>query len=117
VYEQNKEPQFLIESMGQKKIDIEQVRQVAKLSRLALSEAEIAQFATQLNAILEYVEKLNQLDTADVEPLAHCLPINNCFREDIVKQSLGTEKTLANAPQRDEQFFKVPKILEEPGGF
>jgi len=103
--------------MGQKKIDIEQVKQVAKLSRLALSEAEIAQFAVQLSAILEYVEKLNQLDTANVEPLAHCLPINNCLREDIVKQSLGTEKTLANAPDRDEQFFLVPKILEEPGGF
>jgi len=104
-------------NMGQKKIDIEQVKQVAKLARLALSEAEIAQFATQLSAILEYVEKLNRLDTADVEPLAHCLPINNCLREDRMKPSLGTEKTLANAPQKDEQFFLVPKILEEPGGF
>ena len=103
--------------MGQKKIDIEQVKQVAKLSRLALSDVEIAQFATQLSAILEYMEKLNQLDTTNVEPLAHCLPINNCFREDIIKPSLGTEKTLGNAPQRDKQFFKVPKILEEPGGF
>ncbi len=103
--------------MAQKKIDIEQVRQVAKLSRLDLSEAEISQFTGQLSAILEYVEKLNQLDTSKVEPLAHCLPINNCLREDKVKQSLGTEKTLANAPDRDEQFFIVPKILEEPGGF
>lgn len=101
--------------MAEKKIDIQQVRQVAKLSRLALSEAEIAQFAEQLSAILEYVEKLNQLDTSNVEPLAHCLPINNCLREDKIKQSLGTEKTLANAPQKDEQFFLVPKILEEPG--
>lgn len=102
--------------MGQKKIDIEQVRQVAKLARLALSDAEIAQFAVQLSAILEYIEKLNQLDTSKVEPLAHCLPINNCLRADEIKQSLGTEKTLANAPQKDEQFFLVPKILEEPGG-
>lgn len=102
--------------MGQKKIDIEQVRQVGKLARLALSDAEIAQFAVQLSAILEYVEKLNQLDTSKVEPLAHCLPINNCLRVDEIKQSLGTEKTLANAPQKDEQFFLVPKILEEPGG-
>ena len=117
MYEQIKKPLFSAESMGQKKIDIEQVKQVAKLSRLALSEAEIAQFATQLSAILEYMEKLNQLDTTNVEPLAHCLPVNNCFREDVVKPSLGTEKTLENAPQRDEQFFKVPKILEEPGGF
>ncbi|MGA2916716.1 MAG: Asp-tRNA(Asn)/Glu-tRNA(Gln) amidotransferase subunit GatC [Sedimentisphaerales bacterium] len=102
--------------MAEKKIDMQQVRQVAKLSRLALSETEIAQFADQLSAILEYVEKLNQLNTANVEPLAHCLPINNCLREDRIKPSLGTEKTLANAPQKDEQFFLVPKILEEPGG-
>lgn len=103
--------------MGQKRIDIEQVKQVGKLARLALSDVEIAQFAIQLSAILEYMEKLNRIDTTNVEPLAHCLPINNCFREDVVKPSLGTEKTLENAPQRDEQFFKVPKILEEPGGF
>jgi aspartyl-tRNA(Asn)/glutamyl-tRNA(Gln) amidotransferase subunit C len=102
--------------MGQKRIDIEQVRQVAKLSRLDLGEDEIAQFSGQLSAILEYIEKLNQLDTSKVEPLAHCLPINNCLREDIVKQSLGNEKTLANAPQSDGQFFIVPKILDEAGG-
>ncbi len=103
--------------MGQKKIDTEQVRQVAKLSRLALNETEIAQFAVQLSAILEYVEKLNQLDTTNVEPLAHCLPINDVFRDDVIGRSMGVEKTLANAPQKDEQFFIVPKILEEPGGF
>ncbi|PKL46845.1 MAG: Asp-tRNA(Asn)/Glu-tRNA(Gln) amidotransferase GatCAB subunit C [Planctomycetes bacterium HGW-Planctomycetes-1] len=91
---------------------MEQVRQTAKLSRLDLSEAEITQFTGQLGAILEYVEKLNQLDTSKVEPLAHCLPISNCLREDEIKQSLGTEKTLANAPDKDEQFFIVPKILE-----
>lgn len=103
--------------MEQKKIDIEQVRQVAKLSRLDLNEAEIAQFTTQLGAILEYVEKINQLDTSKIEPLAHCLPISNCLRADEIRPSLGTEKTLANAPDKDEQFFIVPKILEEPGGF
>ncbi|OHB56659.1 MAG: asparaginyl/glutamyl-tRNA amidotransferase subunit C [Planctomycetes bacterium RBG_13_44_8b] len=103
--------------MDKSKIDVEQVKQVAKLSRLDLSEAEITQFTGQLGAILEYVEKLNQLDTSKVEPLAHCLPINNCLREDEVKQSLGTEKTLAGAADRDEQFFIVPKILEEQGGF
>lgn len=102
--------------MGKKKIDIEQVRQVAKLSRLALSEDEIIKFAEQLSAILEYIEKLNQLDTSNVEPLAHCLPINNCLRQDIIKPSLGTEATLSNAPQKDEQFFLVPKILDEGSG-
>ncbi len=97
----------------EKRIDEAQVRKVAKLSRLDLSEAEVGEFTGQLSAILEYVEKMNELDTADVEPLAHCLPISNVFRDDCVRESLGTEKTLANAPQRDGGFFKVPKILDE----
>ena len=103
--------------MAQNKIDIEQVKQVARLSRLDLTEAEISQFTSQLGAILEYVKKLDQLDTSKVEPLAHCLPINNCLRKDEVKPSLGTDKTIANAPESDGQFFMVPKILEESGGF
>jgi len=98
------------------KIDKEQVKKVAKLSRLQLTEAEAGEFTEQLSAILDYVEKLNELDTDNVEPLAHCLPISNVLREDVVKESLGTEKTLANAPQRDEDFFKVPKILDDSSG-
>ena len=97
-----------------KKIDEAQVRKVAKLARLDLSEAEIEEFAGQLSAILDYVARMNELNTDGVEAMAHCLPINNVFRDDVVKESLGTEKTLANAPQRDGAFFKVPKILEEP---
>ncbi len=97
----------------QQRIDAEQVRKVAKLARLALSDAEIEEFTGQLGAILGYVEKMNELDTAEVEPLAHCLPIRNVFRTDDVRESLGTEKTLANAPDRDGSFFKVPKILED----
>ena len=65
---------------------------------------------------LDYMEKMNELDTNNVEPMAHCLPVSNVFREDRVRQSLGTEKTLANAPQRDKEFFKVPKILEDSSG-
>lgn len=95
------------------KIDKAQAKKVAKLSRLDLTENEIEEFSAQLNAILEYVEKMNELNTDDVQPLAHCLPVSNCFREDIVKESLGTEKTLANAPQTDNEFFKVPKILDD----
>ncbi len=95
-----------------KKIDQTRVRKVARLSRLELTEAEVAEFADQLSAILEYVEKMNELDTDDVQPLAHCLPISNCFRADCVKESLGTEKVLGNAPQRDGEFFKVPKIID-----
>ena len=97
----------------QGKIDAEQVRKVAKLARLQLSEAEIEEFTGQLGAILEYVAKMGELDTADIEPLAHCLPLSNVFRADEVRGSLGTEGTLANAPARDDPFFKVPKILED----
>jgi aspartyl-tRNA(Asn)/glutamyl-tRNA(Gln) amidotransferase subunit C len=99
-----------------KKIDAEQVRKVAKLSRLGLSDAEVQEFSGQLSAILEYVEKMNEVDTDGVEPLAHCLGVNNCFRDDVVRESLGVEKTLANAPERDDEFFKVPKILDDNCG-
>ncbi len=98
------------------KIDEAQVRKVAKLARLELTDAEVGQFSGQLSAILDYVEKMNELDTGAVEPLAHCLPISNIFREDYVKESLGTEKALANAPQTDGEFFKVPKILDDSSG-
>lgn len=107
-------PRFLFrqEKMG-KKIDQAQVRKVARLSRLDLTRSEVEEFMGQLSAILDYVAKMNELDTTDVEPLAHCLPISNVFRADCIKESLGTEKTLANAPQRDGEFFKVPKILDD----
>ena len=98
------------------KIDQAQVRKVARLSRLRLTEAEVEEFTGQLSAMLDYVEKMNELDTDNVEPLAHCLPVSNVFRADSVKESLGTEKTLANAPQRDGEFFKVPKILDGSSG-
>lgn len=102
--------------MAQTKIDESRVRQVAKLSRLALSENQIHAFSTQLSAILDYVEKLNQLDTSNVQPLAHCLPVHNVFRADEIKPSLGTQKVLANAPQHDDSFFLVPKILDDGSG-
>jgi aspartyl-tRNA(Asn)/glutamyl-tRNA(Gln) amidotransferase subunit C len=100
----------------EKKIDAAAVRKVAKLSRLELSDAEVEEFTGQLSAILDYVAKMNELDTEGVEPLAHCLPVSNVFRADSVKESLGTEETLANAPERDGEFFKVPKILDDSSG-
>ncbi len=99
-----------------KRIDETLVRKVTKLSRLELTEAEVEEFTDQLSAILDYVEKMNELDTDGIEPLAHCLPVSNVFREDCVKVSLGTEQALANAPQRDGEFFKVPKILDDSSG-
>ena len=98
------------------RIDESQVRKVAKLSRLRLTDEEVGEFTGQLSAIIGYVEKMNELDTENVEPLAHCLPISNVFRQDRVKESLGTERALANAPQRDGEFFKVPKILDDGSG-
>lgn len=98
------------------RIEESQVRKVAKLARLQLTDAEVGEFTGQLSAILGYVEKMNELDTENVEPLAHCLSISNVFRQDRVEESLGTEKALANAPQRDGGFFKVPKILDDSSG-
>lgn len=98
------------------KIDKELVRKVAYLSRLELNSEEIEEFTGQLSAILDYVTKMNELDTQDIEPLAHCLPVSNVLREDVVKDSLGAEKTLSNAPERDDEFFRVPKILDESSG-
>ena len=95
------------------KIDQTQVKKVAKLSRLELTGEEVDEFAGQLSAILGYIAKMNELNTDNVEPLAHCLPITNVLRKDQIKESLGTEKALANAPQRDGEFFKVPKILDD----
>ena len=99
-----------------RKIDEPQVRHVAKLARLELTDEEVARFSTQLSAILDYMEKLNELDTDSVEPLAHCLPIHNIFREDVVTESLGAELALKNAPQHFENFFRVPKILDDDSG-
>jgi len=98
------------------RIDRDVVKKVAKLSRLELSDAEVEEFTGQLRAILEYVEKMNELDTADVEPLAHCLAISNVLRADEARESLGTEKTLSNAPDEDGEFFRVPKILDGNSG-
>jgi aspartyl-tRNA(Asn)/glutamyl-tRNA(Gln) amidotransferase subunit C len=99
-----------------KQIDQVEVRKVAKLARLDLTDAEVEEFTGQLVAILDYVKTMNRLHTEAVEPLAHCLPVSNCFREDVVQPSLDVEKALANAPDRDEDFFKVPKILDDNSG-
>jgi len=95
-----------------KRIDELQVRTVARLARLDLTDEEVVSFSSELSAILEYIEKLNELDTESVEPLAHCLPIHNVFRDDTIGASLKLEDVLKNAPERFDEFFKVPKILD-----
>jgi aspartyl-tRNA(Asn)/glutamyl-tRNA(Gln) amidotransferase subunit C len=93
-------------------ITIKEVEHVANLARLELSEAEKEQFAGQLNAILKYAEKLNQLDTDGVEPTSHVLPLANVMRADEVKPSWPIEKVLLNAPEEEDGQFKVPAVLE-----
>jgi aspartyl-tRNA(Asn)/glutamyl-tRNA(Gln) amidotransferase subunit C len=97
--------------MSVEPMSLDQVRHVAKLSRLELSEEELQRFAGQLGSILHYVAKISQADTQGVEPMAHALPLSNVLREDTVEPALSVEQVLANAPQADGPFFKVPKII------
>ncbi len=94
------------------KILKEEVEHVARLARLALSEEEKRLFSQQLSSILTYIEKLKELETTQVEPTTHVVPLQNVFREDEVKPSLPREAALRNAPERTEGFFRVPKIIE-----
>jgi aspartyl-tRNA(Asn)/glutamyl-tRNA(Gln) amidotransferase subunit C len=91
----------------------EAVTKVALLSRLKLSDAELELFTTQLGQVLSYVELLNELNTNDVEPMAHVAGIANVFRPDELQPSLPRPDALANAPKSDGKFFVVPQILEE----
>jgi aspartyl-tRNA(Asn)/glutamyl-tRNA(Gln) amidotransferase subunit C len=93
-------------------MDIEQVRKVARLARLELADADLPTMAQQLTAILGYVEKLNELDTDGVEPMAHPLPVQNVFRPDELKPSLPIDEALRNAPARSGDFFAVPAVLD-----
>jgi len=93
-------------------ITIKDVEHVANLARLDLSDAEKEQFTGQLNAILTYAEKLNQLDTDGIEPTSHVLPLANVMREDEVKSSWPVEKVLRNAPEEEDGQFRVPAVLE-----
>ena len=93
-------------------MDINQVRKVAKLARLDLSEADLATMAQQLTAILSYVDQLSELNTDNVEPMAHPLPVKNVFRADELRPSLPVAEALQNAPARLGDFFAVPAILD-----
>jgi aspartyl-tRNA(Asn)/glutamyl-tRNA(Gln) amidotransferase subunit C len=97
-------------------LSLDQVRKVAKLARLELSEPDLARMQQQLSSILEYVEKLNELDTAGVEPLAHPLPVQNVFRPDEPAPSLPPDAALQNAPNRAGDYFGVPAVFgnDEP---
>jgi aspartyl-tRNA(Asn)/glutamyl-tRNA(Gln) amidotransferase subunit C len=90
----------------------DEVLQVARLARLELTGDELTRMAEQLNRILGYVEQIQQLNTDGVEPLAHPLPVRNVFREDEPAPSLPVDEALRNAPERDGDRFRVPRIAE-----
>lgn len=89
----------------------QQVEHVAQLARLELTEEEKEVYTSQLNSILEYVKVLDELDTSQVQPMAHVLPIHNVFRPDESRPSIDKEEALENAPDRQGGFFKVPRIV------
>jgi aspartyl-tRNA(Asn)/glutamyl-tRNA(Gln) amidotransferase subunit C len=93
-------------------LSAEQVRWVANLARLELTDAELATMTGQLNRIVEYVDQLQQLNTDGVEPLAHALELANVFRADEPQPSLPVDAALANAPRRRGDFYAVPAVLD-----
>lgn len=93
------------------KITPDEVKYVAKLARLNLTPEEVDATTEQLDRILTYVEKLNELDTEGVKPTTHALSIQNAFREDEVKKSLDQKNALANGPLKNDEAFVVPKVI------
>jgi len=93
-------------------IDKKTVQKVALLSRLALDEEELKLYSGQLTSILQYISKLNEIDTADVQPTSHAIAtLKNVFRGDSLKPSLETGEVLKNAPSTEGDFFKVPQVI------
>lgn len=93
------------------KISDETIEYVGILAKLELSEAEKEAAKSDMEKMLDYIDTLNELDTTQVEPMSHVFPVNNVFREDVVTNGDNMEKTLANAPLRSGDSFKVPKTI------
>lgn len=93
-------------------LTVDDVAKVAKLARLALTAEEQERFAHQMADILKYVDMLDEVDTSEIEPLAHPFAVENVFRADEVRPSLDRDDALKNAPQADGKFFLVPQIIE-----
>ena len=95
-----------------RKIPRKEVHPSPRRPRLSLTEDEAGKMTDQLDKILEYVEKLSELDTKDVQPTSHVIPMSNVWREDAARPSLPREEALAYAPDTDGEFCRVPKIIE-----
>lgn len=93
-------------------IDIEEVKHIAHLSRLELTDEEAKLYSGHLSRILDYAEKLKELDVDNVPPLSHPLPMKNVYRGDRVEASLPNEDALSNAPEKDGPYFRVPRVTE-----
>ncbi|GBD98993.1 glutamyl-tRNA(Gln) amidotransferase subunit C [bacterium BMS3Abin07] len=94
------------------KIKKNEVIHIAELSRLKLSDEEVSRFQIQLSGILEYIEKLNEIDVLDIKPTSHVLQLDNVFRDDELKKSMTAEDALSNAPDRSGNFYRVPRIID-----
>lgn len=89
------------------------VKKIAELARLEFSESELENYTTEMNKMLDYVDKLNELDTENIEPLSHPIENTNVFRQDEVKKSTNREEALKNAPDKSSEHFKVPKVISQ----
>jgi len=94
------------------KLTREQVLHIAELAKLGITEEETELFAAQLSEILEYAERLNELDTDAIPPTAQAIPLRNVMRDDVAETSLSPSEALENAPQRQGDYFRVKPILE-----
>jgi aspartyl-tRNA(Asn)/glutamyl-tRNA(Gln) amidotransferase subunit C len=103
---------MILEGVGRVDITVKDVEHVASLARLELTEQEKEQFAAQLSAILKYVDQLNELDTSDVDPTSHVLDLYNVMRDDKSRPSPGIDQLMKNAPDVEDDQFRVPDVLE-----
>lgn len=95
-----------------KKVTKETIEHIADLARLKISEAEKEKLTVDMEKIISYVDKLNELDTSDVKPMEHVIPIRNILREDVVTGSFERDKLMENAPSQEDGCYKVPKVME-----
>lgn len=93
-------------------VTINEVKHIAKLAKLKFDENKIDDFTSQLNTVLEYVDKLNELNTENVKPLSHPIEGENVFRDDVIKESISTSSALKNASHKNDKYFKVPKVIK-----
>ena len=93
-------------------INQHEIEHVAKLARLSLRDDEKQLFTGQMEAILAYVETLNELNTDNISPTSHAVPMENAFRPDCVSPSIGHDRALANAPDTNQTYFRVPPVIE-----